>query len=256
MNKPQAVLMDLDGTVYAGSSFIPGASEVIQLIRSNGVRLYFFTNNSEKTRKEIADKLVNMGVPCIEEDIVSSGYIAVDLVKERNLEGVFVSGSDSFRKEFIDAGINLSDEYNCKTLIIGMDSKYDFQKMTMAVNAAIHADRIIACNVERIFPVENGTVRPGCGAMVASVEYCSRKTTDMIVGKPERYMMDYVCKLENITPDMVLVIGDTFESDTMMAIKCGAHNILIGTNDKAEFCIAETKGITKILETNFNFKRQ
>ena len=129
MDKPKAILMDLDGTVYAGNVLLPGASEIIEYIRSKGVRLFFFTNNSEKTRNEVANKLNKLGVSCEESDIVSSGHIAVTLVIEQGFENVYVCGSDSFRKEFTKSGVLLTDEYHCKTLIIGMDSKFDLTKI-------------------------------------------------------------------------------------------------------------------------------
>lgn len=253
MDKPKAILMDLDGTIYAGNVLIPGAAETVQFIKSNNVRLFFFTNNSERTRKEIADKLNNLGIPCIEEDIVSSGYIAINLVKSNKYSDVFVSGSDSFKKEFNDAGIKLSVAPLCRTLIIGMDSKFNYEKLTLAVNAALNAERIIACNKDRIFPVEDGTFRPGCGAMVSSIEFCSKKKAQIIVGKPSKFMMDFVCDQEHTTPGKIIVIGDTFDSDTKMAIDTGAHNILIGENDKAEFQVSEIKDVVKILETHFGF---
>ena len=53
----KAVLLDLDGTVYNGSILIDGAKEAVDSIRDRGIRLFFFTNKSGRSRKAIADKL-------------------------------------------------------------------------------------------------------------------------------------------------------------------------------------------------------
>lgn len=224
----KAILMDLDGTVYRGRNIIPGALETIENIRSAGIRLFFFTNNSERTRTDIAGKLGGMGIPCTVEDIVSSGYVATRVVKKLGLKDVFVSGSEGLRKEFTDAGIPLTDGHECRTLVIGMDSGTDYAKMTVAVNAAINADTIIVCNKERVFPVENGALRPGCGAMVALIEYCSGKEADIVVGKPNAVMFDYVRDTMGCSPGEIMVVGDTYASDIAMARNCGALSVLIG----------------------------
>ena len=58
----RAVLFDLDGTIYYGSKLIPGADEVVRRCRELGKQVYFMTNNSTKTRKQIWEKLTGMGL--------------------------------------------------------------------------------------------------------------------------------------------------------------------------------------------------
>lgn len=48
-----AVLFDLDGTIYEGSRIIDGANEAIVYFRDNGKKVFFTTNNSTKTRQQI-----------------------------------------------------------------------------------------------------------------------------------------------------------------------------------------------------------
>ena len=230
----KTVLLDLDGTIYRGSELIDGALEAIHCITVHGLRLFFFTNNSEKNREQIAEKLNSMGISCGPSQIVNSGFVATQLIRDRSYRNVYLCGSENLRKEFVSAGIDLVPENEADVLVIGMDSEYDFGKMKKALNAAIRSKTIIACNVEKRFPCGKGQYCPGNGALVASIEYASGKRVDEILGKPNSFMFNYVLEQTGNEPGEILVVGDTYESDIAMAERCGAQHILIGSNEKYE----------------------
>ncbi len=242
------VLMDLDGTVYRGDELIDGAAETVRFIRSRGLRLFFFTNNSEKNRQQIADKLTGMGIDCGEGDIINSGYIAALMIKERGYGKVFLSGSDNLREEFERNGIPLAEDGDVDALVIGMDTRFTFEKMKRALNAALSAKTIIACNVEKRYPCGGGRFCPGNGALVASVEYASGKKATEIIGKPNTPMLDYLLKITGNSPDEVLVVGDTLESDIVLAEKCGARSVLIGSDGGYSPCIESIADLPGLLE--------
>ena len=72
----KAVSVDLDGVVYLGSKLINGAKEAIEEFRKAGLQVFFVTNNSAKTRKELMEKLLGLGVDCSLNEVITSGYIA------------------------------------------------------------------------------------------------------------------------------------------------------------------------------------
>lgn len=230
MESIKAVLMDLDGTVYQGNELIPGSKEIIDCIREIGIRLFFFTNNSGKTREDISNKLNLLGIDCSIDDIVSSGYAAAMYLKEQGISDTYICGTDALKLEFDRQGIKHSDSPSSKTMVIGFDSDYDYQKMKKAINAALSAEVIIACNLEKTYPCDNGDLCPGCGAMVSSIEFCSNKKSNVVIGKPNRYMFDYVKRLTGFDNQEIIVIGDTYESDIVMASLCSARSILISSN--------------------------
>ena len=128
----KVVLMDLDGTVYKGNEIISGAIETIRFIRNAGMRLYFFTNNSEKTRKEICEKLNKMEIACVEEDVLSSGFIAAKYVSRSGLSRVYVCGTKSLKNELKSAKVKLVNK-NPETLIVGMDSNFNMKKLKKTI---------------------------------------------------------------------------------------------------------------------------
>ncbi|MBK5099260.1 MAG: hypothetical protein JJE01_15885, partial [Gemmatimonadetes bacterium] len=62
MPAPQGLLLDLDGTVYAGRELIPGAAAAVAALRSAGFPFLFTTNTSRKSRTDVVASLADMGL--------------------------------------------------------------------------------------------------------------------------------------------------------------------------------------------------
>ena len=227
VNSIEAVLFDLDGTVYYGSKIIPGANETIEFFRSNGKPVYFTTNNSTKTHGQIYERLQGMGVDCRINEVLTSGYLAALYAKKRGLNNLFIFGSSDLVSEFEAQGVTVTGSEDADNLLIGYDPRMTYEGLTSALQVALHADCIIACNRERRYPGEGGRLMPGCGAMTAPIEWCAERECDVIIGKPSTMMIDLIADERGFARENVLVIGDTFESDVEMAWQAGAKAVLI-----------------------------
>lgn len=227
----KAVLFDLDGTIYYGSKIIDGANEAIDHCRDCGKRVFFLTNNSTKTRRQIFDKLQGMGISCNYEEVITSGYVSALHVLQNGIKNLYVCGTDNLRLELEDFGIKPVSEDEAENLLIGYDPDFDYVKCTIAVRVAKKAKRLIACNKERVFQGEGAKWFPGCGAMVAPIEWCSNRQVDYVVGKPNTLLLETLCDEFDLKKDEVLMVGDTYESDILMANRFGCPSILISDNE-------------------------
>src|SRR5947209_11123494 len=54
-------LIDMDGVIYRGSELIPGAERFIHELRTADIPFLFLTNNSQRTRRDVATKLQRLG---------------------------------------------------------------------------------------------------------------------------------------------------------------------------------------------------
>lgn len=221
------VLFDLDGTIYYGSKIIDGANETIDFFRENEKKVFFTTNNSTKTRQQIFERLVNMGVKCNLEEVLTSGYIAALFAKKHHMEDVYIFGSENLIHEFREMGINVNQAESAKNLLIGYDPAMNYEGLTNAVQVALHANCIMACNKEKLYPGENKRLMPGCGAMTAPIEWCTGRSCDYIIGKPNTLMLDILHEHEGVEANRFLVVGDTYQSDIIMANCFGAKSVLI-----------------------------
>jgi len=62
-------LIDMDGVVYRGSQLIPGADVFINTLLEKKYPFLFLTNNSQRTRLDVAMKLQRMGINVDEEHV-------------------------------------------------------------------------------------------------------------------------------------------------------------------------------------------
>ena len=242
-----AVLFDLDGTVYYGSRIIPGANETIAFFRKAGVPVFLTTNNSTKSRRQIYRRLTGMGVDCQLEEVLTSGYLAALYAKQNGLSDLYIFGSDNLKEEFDSVGVSVEESEEARNLLIGYNPAMTYEGLAAAVRVALRADRVIACNRERVYPGENAQLMPGCGAMTAPVEWCAGRECDMVIGKPSPAMVDMISREHGIDAASILVVGDTFESDIAMADAAGCMGVLIAREPQdglaAVASIAEVPGL-------------
>lgn len=230
------VIFDLDGTLYCGSSPVRNATYTVNQLRKTGLQILFLTNNSVKTRGQIRSKLLQMEIQCFENEVITSGYTAALYAKHNNLSDIYICGSENLQEEFKNAEFAVCSSKCAKNLVIGYDPDFSYTKLCEAFSVALNAEHIIACNKERSFPGNDRRLLPGCAAMVASIEYCANRSADVVVGKPHTRMLELVCREHNLKPNQILVVGDTYESDIVMAQEFGCRSAYFNENcDKAKY---------------------
>lgn len=241
----KVAVFDLDGTVNYGEKVIPGARETIEFLRSKGIKVVFATNNSGKTRQYLTDKMHRLGIDCEVDDMYNSGYVAVRLVEEKGLKNTYVVGSDTFKEE-LSKVTNLVDEEHADTLVVGIDLKFDYNRMTLALRAALRADTIIFCNEDVSYIGEGERIYAGAGAMTAVVSVCSGKRPDHVVGKPNTPMFELISRNTGVPCDRMVMIGDSYRSDVGFARNAGAKCILIGEERDDVVCVPDVGRIPEL----------
>ena len=58
----EAYLLDMDGVIYREDHLIPGALDLIEVFRENGIPFLFLTNNSMPTPEDLVVKMRHLGV--------------------------------------------------------------------------------------------------------------------------------------------------------------------------------------------------
>lgn len=213
-------------------------------------------NNSANTRSQVTKKLQSYSIKVIESDMYCCAYATQIYLKEASFDNVYLIGTEAIRADLLSQGINVLEEANNQkidALVICMDIDFNYTKLVNVyyiMQKNVHCN-IIVCNRDNSFPVENDLRKPGCGAIVSSILTVSEKNIDFMIGKPHTYMLDLISKERNISPDNILVIGDSYESDIKMANKANAHSILIVTDGVSK--IHETIRVSKLGEIQHVF---
>ena len=224
---------DLDGTIYRGDTLIGGADEVVNRLRKMGIKVVFFTNSSTKTSQQVHSKLTRMGLAPRIEDIHTSARAAAVYSLENSISKVYCLGTEGLKAEFKSLDISVLDTAVevVDALIIGLDPEFNYSKLAAIMPFNNNINKIIACNRDKCYPIENNVQLPGCGPIVAAVENALGREVDFISGKPNSYMLELLSRQLECTRTEITVVGDSFESDIQMAINYGAQSFYISPRE-------------------------
>ncbi len=78
-----AILFDMDGTLYREHRALPGAAAAIARLRQRGQPFACVTNNSANTAQELAQRLATMGIVIPPAAIYTSCHAMVDWMLAR-----------------------------------------------------------------------------------------------------------------------------------------------------------------------------
>jgi len=220
------VLLDLDGVVYRGDSPIEGSPEAIELLNRNGFRTRFLTNNATKTEREFAEKLVRMGMPIEEADVLTSGKAASIYLREKvGKLRVYPVGGDALKFELSEQGHTIADWDEAQAVVACLDFEFDYTRLANASNAIRKGAIFIATNRDPFVPVENGFL-PGAGSIVSAIETASGSKA-ISIGKPSEEIFFIASKIWGFRKGDVAVVGDRLDTDIAFGNRIGMMSILV-----------------------------
>lgn len=229
-------LFDMDGTIYLGDELFPFTKELLKTIKARGRSYLFMTNNSSKSVRAYVEKLGRLGIEAEEKDFITSSqatalYIRSNFKKDVKL---YVSGTESFRTELREAGVNVRDEYgdDIDGIVMGFDTELTFRKLDDVSKLLTEKKDIpyIAANPDLVCPTEYGYV-PDCGS-VCGMLYNATGRTPFYIGKPRPEMpLLAIEKMKNTDPaicrENTLVIGDRMYTDIACGINAKTKTMLV-----------------------------
>ncbi|MFZ4439211.1 MAG: HAD-IIA family hydrolase [Syntrophales bacterium] len=245
----KAILFDLDGTVYLGNQAVDGVVDLLSGLADHAFNLMYITNNSSKSRNQLLEKLNGMGIRSDLQQVYGAGYAAALYAREQGYRKIFCIGTQGLRGEIKAVGIQIcEDEQDAEALIVGMDTDFDNIKLARALNVLKKGCAAIACSRENHYPVERGIVLPACGSIVAAIEGASGRKIGCIIGKPNPYMLGLLCHDWTLKAQEILVVGDSYATDIIMAKRFGCKSILMSRKKyKTTITVDNVQTLKKIL---------
>lgn len=221
------ILIDMDGVIYRGSELIPGADRFISLLHDYHVPFLFLTNNSQRTRRDIAAKLARMGVQAGAEHVFTCAMATARFLADQKPGGTaYVLGESGLTTALHHNGFAVVDK-DPDYVVVGEGRTYTFEMLEHATNLILGGARLIATNMDPNCPTQTGT-RPGCGAVVRLLEEATGVTA-FSVGKPSPIMMRAARKELGFDAAHTFMIGDTMSTDILGGAQLGYHTILVLT---------------------------
>lgn len=187
LRKKQGFICDMDGVIYHGNKLLPGVKEFVDWLYAEKKNFLFLTNSSERSPKELQQKLRRMGLEVDESHFYTSALATARFISSQAPGcSAYVIGGAGLIMALHDAGITMND-VDPDYVIIGEGNNYNYENIVKAVQLVLKGARLIGTNSDLTGPSEEGLI-PACRAMIAPIEMATGQTA-YFVGKPNPLMM-------------------------------------------------------------------
>jgi NagD protein len=218
-------LIDMDGVIYRGSELIDGARKFVDSLREADIPFLFLTNNSRRTRRDVATNLVRLGIEAEERHVFTCAMATARFLADQKPGGTaYVIGEGGLLNALHANGYSIVD-HDPDYVVVGEGRAFNFEMIEMAVRMIENGAKLVATNLDPNCPTQNG-IRPGCGAIVAMLETATGRKA-FSVGKPSPVMMRAARKELGLSADETTMIGDTMETDILGGVQMGYRTVLV-----------------------------
>jgi NagD protein len=219
-------LIDMDGVIYRGPHLLDGADRFIADLRHRNIPFRFLTNNSQRSRRDVATKLRRMGIEVEEEHIFTCAMATARFLASQKPNGTaYVIGEGGLITALHMNGYSIVDK-DPDYVVIGEGRTLTFEMTEAALTMIRGGAKLVATNLDPNCPIQGGGMRPGCGAVVAMLEAASGVRA-FGVGKPSPLMMRAARKELGLRAEETVMIGDTMETDILGGVQLGYRTVLV-----------------------------
>ncbi len=218
-------ICDMDGVIYHGNHLLPGAKEFVNWLHKENKSFLFLTNSSERSPRELKDKLARMGLDVNENHFYTSALATASFLKHQSPGcSAYVIGAPGLVNALYNVGITMND-VNPDYVIVGETSSYNYNVIIKAVGLINAGARLVATNTDLTAPSDTGII-PACRALVAPIELATGRHA-YYVGKPNPLMMRTGLRLLNVHSAEAAMIGDRMDTDIVAGMESGLMTVLV-----------------------------
>jgi glycerol-1-phosphatase len=241
LERYEALLFDLDGTVYRGEQAIDAAPGAVEAAHRAGITVRFVTNNASRGPDEVARHLTDIGIPATPREVSTSAQAAAKVLAD-NVDGkVLVVGSPALEREVELVGLprTRTADDDVVAVVQGLSRDLGWRELAEACVALNAGAFWVACNVDPTLPTERGQL-PGNGSLVAALRTATGREP-VVAGKPAAPLMAEAVR--SAGTDKALAIGDRLDTDIDGAVAAGLDSLLVlsGVTTAAELLAATTR---------------
>lgn len=224
-----ALLLDLDGVVYAGAHALPGAVEVLGVAGSAGLQTIFLTNNASRPPEAVAAHLQELGIDARPSRVVTSAEVAAALLAATLPAGspVYLLGGDGLAGALEACRLRPvhSRAENPVAVVSGYAPELSWSSVMEGATLLAGGVPWVASNGDLTIPTSGG-LAPGHGALVELLAQFSGRRP-VVAGKPEPHIYrEATQRHRSVRP---LAVGDRVDTDIRGAVRAGYPSLLVMT---------------------------
>ena len=225
LRNKQGYISDMDGVIYHGNCILPGVKDFVDWLYKEDKPFLFLTNSSERSPRELRQKLSRMGLDVDESHFYTSALATAKFLAEQAPGcSAYVIGAPGLVNALYDVGITMND-VNPDYVVVGETDSYNYNMIIKAVQLINKGARLVGTNPDMTGPSEMGII-PACQALVAPIALATGKTP-YYVGKPNPLMMRTGLKMLNVHSADAGMIGDRMDTDIVAGMESGLMTALV-----------------------------
>jgi HAD superfamily hydrolase (TIGR01458 family) len=232
-----AILLDVDGVFHVSGRPIDGAGDAVKRLREDGHRLRFVTNNTTRSRADLAEDLRALGVELDDEELETTPRAAARVLAGKRVLAITMA---AIRSEL--EGVELVGEEADAVLLGGADETEETNRVFSYMNLArafaeLEAGAELYClHKNRWWQTSRGPLLDS-GAFVAGLEYAA-EVEATVLGKPSPAFFGAALDALDADPERTWMVGDDLDADVAGAKSSGLRTILVRTGKFREEALA------------------
>lgn len=225
LRQKKAFICDMDGVIYHGTRLLDGVENFVKWLQESGKEFIFLTNSSERSPRELKEKLWRMGLDVDESHFYTSALATASYLKHQLPGGsVYVIGEPGLIGAIYDAGLSMND-VNPDYVVFGETHAFGYEKVERAIRLVLGGAKLIATNPDVTAPGEDGII-PACGALIAPIELATGRKA-YFIGKPNPLMMRHAMSRLKASADETVIVGDRMDTDILSGLEAGIETTLV-----------------------------
>ena len=223
----EGFICDMDGVIYHGNRLLPGVQEFVAWLQRENKKFLFLTNSSERSPRELKQKLSRMGLDIGEEHFYTSALATAKFLSHQAPKcSAYVIGAPGLLNALYEAGITMND-VDPEYVVVGETSTYNYDTILKAVELVQKGAKLVATNPDLKAPTDRGMI-PACRALVSPIEVTTGCNA-YYVGKPNPLMMRTGLRKLDVHSDNAVMIGDNMDTDIIAGLESGLDTVLVLT---------------------------
>ena len=234
IRKKTGFICDMDGVIYHGNKLLEGVAEFVDWLKSENKKFVFLTNSSERTIKELQEKLARLGIKVGADHFYTSALATAAFLQSQKANGsAYIIGEAGLINALYNVGYtsnNIDPDY----VVMGESRSYGYEQIERAVNLVIKGAKLIGTNPDVSGPIDNG-IAPATKALISPIELASDKQA-YFIGKPNPLMMRIALRKLAVSREESIIIGDRMDTDIVAGLEAEIDTCLVlsGITQKTE----------------------
>ncbi len=223
-------VLDIDGTFYVSKQLVDGAQKFSNLLKTQGKKLVFLTNNSNKSKQEYIEEFESIGYPISEKEIYTAGIATAEYIKKQfGSKKIYLVGTPSIIQEYKRYNHEIVED-SPEMVVVTFDKTLTYEKLAKASVFISRGALFIATNPDLNCPTIDGPI-PDTGAIASTISQACNKKPDLVFGKPDPRILEMVINDYGLTPEKTCMVGDRLYTDILIGIHANTLTTLVLTGE-------------------------